>query len=70
MENRKLCCQYTFPADDYGQAILETFEKDDGKLWVSNGEYTNQVNFCPCCGYEAKKKIDHPNLRTQFKPKP
>lgn len=23
-------------------------------LWVGNGEYTSQVNYCPYCGYKAE----------------
>lgn len=41
----------------YGQAIDECQEDADGFLFVSNGEYGSQVNFCPICGYEAKRKI-------------
>ena len=28
-----------------------------GQLWVSNGEYGSQVNFCPYCGYGALVKL-------------
>lgn len=41
-----------------GPAIDECFEDSDGLLFVSNGEYGSQVNFCPWCGYEAKIKVN------------
>jgi hypothetical protein len=41
----------------YGNAISYCFEDVDGKLFVENGEYENQVNFCPFCGYKAKHGI-------------
>lgn len=41
----------------YGAAIDECIQDLDGLLFVSNGEYGSQVNFCPMCGYEAKVKI-------------
>ncbi len=44
----------------YGPAIDECFEDIDGYLFVCNGEYGSQVNFCPICGYKAKKFIKKP----------
>ncbi len=41
----------------HGAAIDDCYEDQDGCLFVSNGEYGSQVNYCPMCGYEAKKKI-------------
>ncbi len=41
----------------YGPAITECCELDDGELWVSNDEYATRVNFCPFCGYKAKKLV-------------
>lgn len=41
----------------HGAAIDLCTEDLDGYLFVSNGEYGSQVNFCPMCGYEAKNKI-------------
>jgi hypothetical protein len=49
-------CELDSPYRPYGPAILEVFEDDEG-LWAENGEYCSQVNYCPVCGYEAKKKI-------------
>jgi hypothetical protein len=40
-----------------GAAIDYCFLDIDGCLFVQNGEYGSQVNFCPVCGYEAKMKI-------------
>lgn len=42
----------------YGSAVDYCYEEEDGSLTASNGEYANQVNFCPICGYEAKVKIE------------
>ena len=50
-------CEHKAPSDGYGVAVSECWEEEDGTLWVSNEEYTSQVNFCPTCGYEAKVKI-------------
>lgn len=41
----------------WGKAITSCTEDEEGKLFVDNEEYGNQVNFCPICGYEAKVKI-------------
>ena len=41
----------------YGDAIYICYEDEIGELIVSNGEYGSQVNYCPYCGYKAKKKI-------------
>jgi Protein of unknown function (DUF551) len=40
------------------EAVTECAEDKAGTLWVSNGEYDSQVNFCPFCGYEAKVKVE------------
>ena len=39
---------------EWGHAVTHCFENDDGELWVDNGEYSNQVYYCPFCGYKAK----------------
>lgn len=51
-------CLITYKSHMYGAAIDECFEDDEGYLFVSNGEYGSQVNFCPMCGYKAKKGIE------------
>ena len=43
---------------EFFSAVTECFEKDDGTLWVTNEEYFSSVNFCPQCGYKAKKHAD------------
>lgn len=45
------------PYKGHGPAIEICEESPEGELWVSNSEYATQVNFCPFCGYEAKKQI-------------
>lgn len=42
----------------YGPAIETCFEDDMYRLFVENGEYSSQVNFCPVCGYKAKVEIE------------
>ena len=49
-------CEKELPFAEYGQAIDECEGNDKGELWVSNGEYASQVNFCPFCGTKAKKE--------------
>lgn len=47
-------CSHATKSDQYGGAIGACYEREDGTLWVDNGEYASQVNFCPYCGYRAK----------------
>lgn len=46
----------------YGVTIeaIECYEKDNGDLWITtnSNEFFSQVNFCPYCGYKAKKQVD------------
>lgn len=51
-------CEVPCKSHGYGAAIDECIEDLDGRLFVSNGEYGSQVNFCPVCGYKAKKTIE------------
>lgn len=37
-------------------AIDMCYQDDSGRLHVTNGEYGNQVLFCPFCGKEAVNK--------------
>lgn len=39
---------------EYGPAVDYCTEDSDGTLWVGNGEYKTQVNFCPFCGFKAE----------------
>ncbi len=56
--NKNHYCEIPSRWHCYGAAIDECHEDQDGCLFAGNGEYGSQVNFCPMCGYEAKKKID------------
>lgn len=40
-----------------GGAIFDCLGHEGGKLYVNNGEYGNRVNYCPFCGYKAKKQM-------------
>lgn len=50
-------CEIPFKYHSRGSAIDDCVEDLDGCLFVGNGEYGSQVNYCPMCGYEAKNKI-------------
>lgn len=41
----------------YGKAINECYIDEDGKMWVTNGEYTTQVNFNPWTGKAAPYQL-------------
>jgi hypothetical protein len=43
--------------DYYGPAITTSFE-ENGVIYVTNGEYVSQVNYCPFTGKQSKKVID------------
>lgn len=45
-------------ADGYGEAVTSCYELEDGSLWVGNGEYGSRVNFCPFCGFKAKRGVE------------
>jgi hypothetical protein len=47
-------CELNKPFGANGPAVEVCFEDDEGRLWVSNSEYSSQVNFCPVCGHMAK----------------
>lgn len=42
-----------FEVRAYGDAVYQCFG-ENGKLFVDNHEYCNQVNYCPFCGYKAE----------------
>lgn len=44
---------YQSPHKDWGKAITYTKVDQDGKMWVGNGEYESQVNYCPFTGTPA-----------------
>ena len=41
----------------YGPAFYTVEEREDGTMWIHNGEYISQVNFDPITGREANTKI-------------
>jgi len=51
--------KYNFytPNDSFGTAISYTIIDEDGKMWVGNGEYESQVNFCPMTGKKAPTQL-------------
>lgn len=46
---------YDIVNEYYGPAITTSF-KEDGEIWVTNGEYISQVNYCPYTGEKAEKQ--------------
>ena len=53
-----------FETKAYGNAVDECFGRD-GKLYATNDEYCNQVNFCPLCGYKAEKTVGLKKFRME-----
>ena len=64
-------CFHHTKCSGWGDAVGACYEKKDGTLWVDNGEYGSQVNFCPYCGYKAKvpaiSLIDYNNMINELK---
>jgi hypothetical protein len=53
---------YKSPYKDWGSALTYVEVDKDGKMWIGNGEYSSQVNFCPFTGTPAPlqmKVIDY-----------
>ena len=50
-----------YPTDGYGPAFDGVYELSDGTLWIGNGEYGSQVNYCPVCGAAAITKVKQGN---------
>lgn len=50
--------QVKLPEANYGPAITEIWEDEEGRLWVGNGEYSSQVYFDPVTGEKAKNQTD------------
>jgi hypothetical protein len=50
-------CDGALPENSYGAAIEDCSENENGELWVGNGEYESQVNFCPYCGFKAPVQL-------------
>jgi len=58
--------QYSTPEDTYGHAVDTTWERKDGTMWVSNGEYTSQVNYCPITGKKAVKQVEELKIYERY----
>ena len=56
--NTKHKCEMSTPDAAYGPAIDTCYQNDDSSFWVSNGEYSSQVNYCPYCGAKAPKQVE------------
>jgi hypothetical protein len=56
---------YDTESKSWGAAIYYTRIDADGKMWVGNGEYESQVNYCPITGKKSKVKIDQPFIEEQ-----
>jgi hypothetical protein len=41
----------------YMEAFDQVYVQEDGSVWIGNGEYVSQVNFCPWCGKKAEKQL-------------
>lgn len=54
--------------DAYGSAINTCWEEQNGEMWVSNGEYSSQINFCPITGRKATIQIPltDPNIKLNY----
>jgi ligand-binding sensor domain-containing protein len=49
--------KYNTIAGLWGDAITYTRIDEQGKMWVGNGEYESQVNYCPMTGEAAKTQM-------------
>ena len=45
--------EYRSPEGLWGIAISYTRIDEEGKMWIGNGEYESQVNYCPFTGTPA-----------------
>lgn len=57
---------YKSPYNLWGQAVDYVRIDDDGRMWIGNGEYETQVNFCPFTGTEAPNKLIVEHIDNQF----
>ena len=51
--------KYDFHTVDglYGSAVSYSIIDSDGKMWIGNGEYESQVNYCPMTGKSAPTQL-------------
>jgi hypothetical protein len=45
--------EYCAPRGAWGDATTYTRIDESGKMWIGNGEYESQVNYCPMTGAKA-----------------
>ena len=45
------------PCALHGSAINTVIYTENGEIWISNGEYASQVNYCPISGKKADIQI-------------
>jgi hypothetical protein len=50
-------CNFRWNSGGYGPAITTCWEDENNALWVGNGEYSSQVNYCPNCRFESRYDI-------------
>lgn len=68
MEPYDYYIEFFTPDGIYGSAINSCWEEENGEMWVSNGEYSSQVNFCPITGRKATKQIPLTDSRIKINP--
>ena len=56
-DEEKHKCYGNTPVAGYGAAVCWCEEDEEGRLWVDNGEYSSQVNYCPYCGFRAPTQV-------------
>ena len=69
-DSKRHDCEIDSPHGSYGAAVDHCYEDDKGRLWVSNGEYTSQVKFCPECGFRAANQDLTPDPKKPYVYKP
>jgi hypothetical protein len=57
--NNRHECKLDSPKAAYGAAVEACYEWKDGTFWVTNDEYSSQVNYCPVCGAKAPVQIEN-----------
>lgn len=53
-------CKMTGLIGNYGPAATNCHEDDRRRYIIDNGEYVQQVNYCPECGTKAPMQIPPP----------
>jgi len=46
-------CRANYNYRLYGIAVDGCYEDEDGRFWITNGEYESEVAYCPVCGKQA-----------------